>query len=719
MNVAAGPLGAQAIADPGLSALCGVSSYYRIPANPLELRRQLSLSEQPADFPDLVRAAQLLGLKARWVRKLSEKRLAALPAPSLVRVRGGGIQVYGGKTPDKLYRIVDPITREFRDLTLAGFFEAIEPQALLVTRKLGGQGINPSVFSLRWFLPSIWRYRRPLAHVLVASFFVQAFALITPLFFQVIIDKVLSHKGYDTLFVLVGGLAVIGLFDVVLQYLRSYALSHTTNRIDVELGRRLFAHLFHLPMSYFETRAAGQTVARVRELETIRSFLTGQGLFSAIDLFFTVVFIAVLLAYSWKLSLIVLFSIPLYVIIAAIIRPPLRDKIKEKFNRGAESQQMLVESIVGVQTIKASAIEPAMQTQWEERLAAYVSSSFDAGLLGAGGQSAIQYVNKLANAALLLFGAKAVIDGDLSVGELVAFNMIANQVAQPILRLSQIWQDFQQVQISVDRLGDILNASPEAQNPALGDLPRIKGQIVLRNVTFRYRPGAQDVLKNISLAVQPGEVIGIVGHSGSGKSTLTKLIQQFYAPNEGQVLVDGIDVNQARPAWLRSQIGVVLQDNLLFNRSIHGNIAIANPSMNRVQVIAVARLSGADDFISKLPGGYDTMIEERGTNLSGGQRQRIAIARALAANPPILIFDEATSALDYESERVIQQNMREIVRGRTVIIIAHRLQALRPCSRIIGMEEGRIVEAGSHAELVKAGGLYARLWALQNDLEAA
>jgi subfamily B ATP-binding cassette protein HlyB/CyaB len=719
MNVAANIVGARTTVDSGLAALCGISAYYRIAGNPSELRRRLALGEAPADFPDLVRAAQALGLRARWVRKLGKQRLGGLPAPCLIRVKGAGIQVYGGKTPDKLYRLVDPITREVRDLTLAELYKTVEPQAMLVQRRLGGAGIDPSVFSLRWFLPSIWRYRRPLAHVVVASFFVQAFALVTPLFFQVVIDKVLSHKGYDTLFVLVGGLAAIGIFDVVLQYLRSYTLSHTTNRIDVELGQRLFSHLFHLPMSYFETRAAGQTVARMRELETIRSFLTGHGLFSAIDLFFTIVFIAVLIAYSWKLSLIVLFSIPLYLLIAAIVRPPLREKIKEKFNRGAESQQMLVECIVGVQTIKASAIEPAMQVQWEEKLAAYVRSSFDAGLLGAGGQSAIQYISKLANAALLLFGAKAVIDGELSVGELVAFNMIAGQVAQPILRLSQFWADFQQVQISIDRLGDILNAYPEMQNTAAGDLPRIRGAIQLRNVSFRYRPGAPEVLKNISLAIPPGEVLGIVGQSGSGKSTLTKLIQRFYPPGEGQILVDGVDLNLARPAWLRSQIGVVLQDNLLFNRSIHDNIAIADPSLSRARVMEMARLSGADEFIVKLPGGYDTLIEERGTNLSGGQRQRIAIARALAANPPILIFDEATSALDYESERIIQQNMREIVKGRTVIVIAHRLQALRLCTRIIGIEEGRIVESGSHAGLLKAGGLYARLWALQNDLEAA
>ena len=717
MNNPAGLGGPTPPPDSGVRALCGIAAYFRIAADPVALQRELSLLNRSARSRDLVLAAQHIGLKARLLENIGAARLSSLPTPAIVRLRSGPYQVYGGKTPSNLYRIVDPITREDRELSLDALFNEIEPEAILLSRKIGGEGVDPESFGLRWFLPSIWRYRRPLGHVLFASFIVQIFALVTPLFFQVVIDKVLSHKGYDTLFVLVGGLAVVGLFDVLLQYLRSYALSHTTNRIDVELGRRLFAHLFRLPMSYFETRAAGQTVARVRELETIRAFLTGQGLFSSLDLFFAIVFVAVLLAYSWRLSLIVIASIPLYILIAILVRPTLRDKIKEKFNRGAESQQMLVESIVGVQTIKAAAIEPTMQGQWEEKLAAYVSSSFDAGLIGSGGQSAIQYVSKLASAALLLFGAKAVIDGDLSVGELVAFNMIAAQVAQPILRLSQIFQDFQQVQISIDRLGDILNMPQEPQNAAFGNLPPAKGAITIRNVNFRYRPGAPEILKDISLVIRPGEVIGIVGHSGSGKSTLTKLIQRFYSPGEGQILVDGVDVSQVSPAWLRAQIGVVLQENLLFNRSIHDNIAITNPSMSRAQVMAVARLSGADEFITKLPRGYDTMIEERGTNLSGGQRQRMAIARALSSNPPILIFDEATSALDYESERVIQRNMRQIVKDRTVIIIAHRLQAVRPCSKIIGMHEGRIVETGSHAELLQAGGLYARLWALQSELE--
>ena len=390
--------------------------------------------------------------------------------------------------------------------------------------------------------------------------------------------------------------------------------------------------------------------------------------------------------------------------------------MKEKFNRGAASQQFLVEAVVGVHTIKAAAVEPVMQAQWEEKQAAYVRTAFNATMLAAGGQNAIQYVNRVTMALILMFGARAVMDGDLTVGELIAFNMIAGQTTQPILRLSQIWQDFQQVQVSVERLGDILNAPAEFRPQGRSALPPPRGNIEFRHVSFRYRPGGQEILKDISLTINQGDVIGIVGPSGSGKSTLAKLIQRLYIAEQGQILLDGADVAQSDPGWLRRHIGVVLQENILFNRSIHENIAFSNPAMHRAQVIAIAKLAGADEFIAKLPQGYDTVVEERGSNLSGGQRQRIAIARALALNPPILIFDEATSALDYESERIIQNNMRHIVRNRTVIIIAHRLAAVRPCNRIYGVDDGRVVESGSHDELLKKpNGLYARLWALQNS----
>jgi subfamily B ATP-binding cassette protein HlyB/CyaB len=336
------------------------------------------------------------------------------------------------------------------------------------------------------------------------------------------------------------------------------------------------------------------------------------------------------------------------------------------------------------------------------------------------GQNAIQYVNKAATALVLYFGAYAVINGDLTVGSFVAFNMIMGQVTAPILRLSQLWQDFQQVKVSLERLGDVLNAPPESRSLVQAHLPPAKGAISVRNVVFRYHADGTEVLKDVSVEFRAGEVIGIVGPSGSGKSTFTKLLQRLYVPERGQILIDGIDIAQVDPAWLRRQIGVVLQENLLFNKTVHENIALANPGMSRTQVIMVARLSGADEFVNRLPLGYDTQIEERGANLSGGQRQRLAIARALATNPRILIFDEATSALDYESERVIQENMKHIVRGRTVIIIAHRLAAVRTCDRIIAIQEGRIVEEGSHKELVaRPASLYGRLWRLQSDHEDA
>ena len=702
--------------DTGLVALSMVSGYYRIAADPIQISHQLALNGRVSEAEDLVRACNLLGLKARIICEVSEKRLSTMPLPALVKLRSGGYGVLGAGAQADTRRIVDVLGKTGNEYKIVELADLIDGEILLVTRRLGGAGFDPKTFGFAWFLPSIYRYRKALWQVVVASFFVQILALITPLFFQLVIDKVLVHKGFSTLIVLAIGLVAIGIFETLLQYLRSYTLNHTTNRMDVELGRRLFSHLFRLPLSYFETRPAGQTVARVRELETVRSFLTGQGLTSLLDLVFTVIFIGVLFIYSPKLTLIVLASIPVYILIAALIRPILREQINEKFNRGAQSQQFLVESIIGAQTLKAASVEPMMQAQWEEKLAAYVRTSFDSTMLGTMGQNLIQLVSKITTALILFIGAQSVIEGSLTIGELIAFNMISGQVVQPILRLSQLWQDFQQVQISVDRLGDILNSPTENVPQNLPTLPPPQGAIELRGINFRYRQGSPEVLKGVNLDIHAGEVIGIVGASGSGKSTLTKLIQRLYSPEQGQIMLDGVDIAQLDPSWLRRQIGVVLQENLLFNRSIHENIALGNPAMPRNLVMTVAKLAGADEFISKLPQGYDTILEERGANLSGGQRQRIAIARALATNPRILILDEATSALDYESERIIQNNMRAIVAGRTVIIIAHRLAAVRPCNRIIGMHAGQIVEQGSHAELLKReGGLYAYLWSLQND----
>jgi subfamily B ATP-binding cassette protein HlyB/CyaB len=564
------------------------------------------------------------------------------------------------------------------------------------------------------------KYRRLLAEVLVASFFLQLFALVTPLFFQVVIDKVLVHRGLTTLDVLIVGLVTVSLFESVLGALRTYVFSHTTNRIDVELGARLFRHLLALPIAYFNARRAGDSVARVRELENIRNFLTSSALTLVVDLVFTVVFLAVMAYYSLFLTGIVLASFPFYIAISAIATPIFRRRLEEKFNRGAENQAFLVESVTGIETLKAMAVEPQMQRRWEEQLAGYVRASFRVLSLGNWASQGVQLVSKLVTAGVLYFGAKAVISGDLSVGELVAFNMLAGRVAQPVLRLAQLWQDFQQTRVSIARLGDILNTIPEpSYTPGRAALPAIRGTVTFEHVTFRYRLDGAEVLHDVTLPIPAGQVVGIVGPSGSGKSTLTKLVQRLYVPESGRVMIDGVDLAAVDVTWLRRQVGVVLQENVLFNRTVRENIALADPSMPVDRVIRAAKLAGAHEFILELPQGYDTMVGERGASLSGGQRQRIAIARALVTDPRILIFDEATSALDYESERVIQENMKGIAQGRTVLIIAHRLSSVRHADRIVTIERGRLVEDGNHDELIRTGGRYASLHRLQAGFHEA
>ena len=570
-------------------------------------------------------------------------------------------------------------------------------------------------FDFTWFIPAIVKYRRLLEEVLLASFFLQLFALLTPLFTQVVIDKVLVHKGFTTLHVLAIGMAALAVFDVTLGGLRTYLFSHTCNRIDVTLGAQLFRHLLALPLAYFEARRVGDTVARVRELEHIRQFLTSSSVTVVLDLFFTVVFVTVMLLYSPLLTMVVIGSIPLYGFLSIVVTPIIRTRLNEKFNRGAENQAFLVESITGIQTVKAMGVEPPLQRKWEEQLAGYVRAGFQAtSVIAITGQAA-SFIQKISTIAVLWLGAHLVISGDLSIGQLIAFNMLAAQVTGPLLRLVNLWQDFQQVGVSMQRLGDVLNAPTEpSYNPNRTTLPNLSGNVVFHDVTFRYRPDGREVLRKVSFTVPAGRVIGIVGRSGSGKSTIAKLIQRLYVPERGRVLVDGIDVAQVDPAWLRRQVGVVLQENFLFNRSVRDNIALSDPGISMDQVMHAARLAGAHDFILELPEGYDTLVGEHGCSLSGGQRQRIAIARVFVGSPRILIFDEATSALDYESESIIQQNLSQICQSRTVFIIAHRLSTVRAAHRIFAIEHGEIVEEGAHDELLKRNGHYAKLYKLQD-----
>ncbi len=704
--------------DGALAALAIVARLHHVAADVPSLRHSLGLgATDTPSMRDLLLAAKRLGLKAKPSRTTIDRlTLAALPALATLR---DGRTVVLAQCDGKRVLFMDPSGDE------ASARPTIEPietfaaewtgELILITSRASLAG-ELAKFDFSWFIPSIVKHRRLLGEVLTISLFLQLFALVSPLFFQVVMDKVLVHRGLTTLDVLVIGLVVIMLFESALNILRSYVFSHTTSRIDVELGSRLFRHLLSLPLAYFQARRVGDSVARVRELENIRQFLTGNALTLVLDVLFSVIFIAVMFSYSATLTLIVLISLPLYLILSLSIVPVLRGRLNEKFARGAENQSLLVETVTGIQTVKASALEPQMARKWDEQLAAYVSASFRTQTLAQYGNEGINLIGKLVNAATLWWGAQLVIEGHLSVGQFIAFNMFAGRVAQPIMRIAQMWTDFQQTGISMARLGDVLNTRTELRPQSAGAMPRVRGDVTLENVTFRYRPDAQPVLHGVDLAVSAGEVIGIVGRSGSGKSTLTKLLQRLYVPESGRVLVDGQDIAMADATQLRRQVGVVLQENMLFNRSVRENIAIADPAAPIEAVIHAAKLAGAHDFIAELPEGYDTVVGEQGTGLSGGQRQRIAIARALFGQPRILIFDEATSALDYESEAIIQKNMRAICQGRTVFIIAHRLSAVRHAHRIIAMEKGRIAEMGSHEELIaKPQGLYAHLWRMQGE----
>jgi subfamily B ATP-binding cassette protein HlyB/CyaB len=710
-----GPSAPPEAPDPGAAALVLLLRFHGVAADPAQIRHRFAGAA--IGLSEMVLASRELKLRARAVHS-DWRRLAKTPLPAIAERRDGGYLILAKLAPDGVL-VQDPAAGRPQVLPRADFEKQWSGRLLLMTRRASLSDLARR-FDVTWFLQAMHKYRRLLAEVLVASFFLQLFALVTPLFFQVVIDKVLVHRGLTTLDVLVIGLVTVGVFESVLGALRTYVFSHTTNRIDVELGARLFRHLMALPIAYFNARRAGDSVARVRELENIRNFLTSSALTLVIDLFFTIVFLAVMAYYSLFLTGVVLASFPFYVAISAGATPVFRQRLDEKFNRGAENQAFLVESVSGVETLKAMAVEPQMQRRWEEQLAGYVRASFRVLTLGNWASQGVQLISKLVTAGVLYFGAKAVIDGDLSVGELVAFNMLAGRVAQPVLRLAQLWQDFQQTRISIARLGDILNTHPEpTYTPGRAALPAIRGAVTFEHVTFRYRVDGAEVLHDVSLAVPPGQVVGIVGPSGSGKSTLAKLVQRLYVPESGRVLVDGVDLAAVDVTWLRRQVGVVLQENVLFNRTVRENIALADPSMPLERVIRAAKLAGAHDFILELPQGYDTMVGERGASLSGGQRQRIAIARALVTDPRILIFDEATSALDYESERIVHDNMRSISQGRTVLIIAHRLSSVRRADRIVTLERGRLVEDGSHDELLRSGGRYASLHRLQAGLHEA
>ncbi|MGF1590061.1 MAG: peptidase domain-containing ABC transporter [Pleurocapsa sp.] len=571
-------------------------------------------------------------------------------------------------------------------------------------------------FGLSWFYPALKKYKRVLIEVFVASFFVQLFQLANPLMIQVIIDKVISQNSPDTLWWLVGFLVTINIFEALLTTLRTYLFVDTTNRIDLSLGSEIIDHLLRLPLRYFERRPVGEISTRVNELEKIRQFLTGTALTVVLDCIFSVLYVLVMLAYSPLLTVVSLAIIPVFIGLTLIFSPTIRKQLRTKAERNAETQSYLVEVLTGIQTVKAQNIELRSRWKWQERYARYISTGFKTVITSTLAKSASDFLNQLSRVIIIGLGAYLVLEGQLTLGQLIAFRIIAGYVTSPVMRLATLWQNFQETALSLERLADIVDHPEEGEEDRNNiPMPAIKGRVKYDNLSFRFKSSGPLQLKNVTTEFAPGTFVAIVGESGAGKSTMTKLLSRLYEPEGGRILVDGYDINRVELYSLRRQIGVVPQDTLLFEGSILDNIALTNPDATTEEIIAAAQIAAAHDFIMTLSNGYNTRVGERGSSLSGGQRQRIAIARTILQAPAMMVLDEATSALDFSTEQEVSRNLKEALKGRTVFFITHRLGTIKNADTIVMMDAGSIVERGTHEELMALKGRYCYLYQQQES----
>ena len=667
-------------------------------------------AEAWGDWDSLVAIGKALGIKIQEYKYHGEmEKLAEAKEPLLLLGKDGHWQVLGQANHQQVM-VLDPVTGQAGPVTWQALRESSQGLCLRLTERLSLHSVSRN-FGLGWFLPVLNRYRGCLGEMVLGAFLLQLLGIVTPVFTQVIIDKVIGQQGIATLTVLGNGLIFAAVFVCLMSIARKRLETDIAAKVDVILGSQLMHHLLALPLRYFQVRRVGDTLTRVSALNSIREFLTGSTITALLDGVFSIIFFGLMAYYSWQLTMLALLALPLYLVQNILVTPVYRKRLEEYWQAGARSNAFLVETVTGVQTVKALALEHRFINQWEELLAASLSRSFGSfklGMLVNTGTSAVQNFSTL---LILLVGGHMVMDGRLTIGQLIAFQMLARQGSEPLLRLSSMWQKAQQAMLSVKRLGDIMNTRPETASGTV--LPKLSGAIEFRHVSFAYDAGQPPAVDDVSFCIEPGQQVGIVGGSGSGKSTISKLIEQLYLPAQGEVLVDGIDLNRLDRHWYRSRLGVVQQENILFRGTIRDNIAFGRPNASIEAVARAAVIAGAHEFIVDLPEGYDTQVGEQGDRLSGGQKQRIAIARALLMEPGILIFDEATSALDYHTESLVMKNMKAMAGGRTMVIIAHRLSWVKHCDKILVMHKGRLVEQGTHQELVEQKGEYYRLWMQQ------
>lgn len=695
--------------ETGLVAIEVVSKIHTVSIDMAAVKRRYFV-ESELSAAEALRILRDHGIRSRLKKLKSLDELLKYPAPLIFISKSDEFHILIGKKEDKVF-IFDCLERKPKEVSQEEFLEIWSGQAIALYPRFTK---TEFFLNMKWLFKEFFKHRPVFSAIITASFFIQLFGLVTPLFIQVIIDKVLAHHALTTLQVVAGAFMAVLVFDTIMNLMRNYLLYHTANKVDASLGAKVYRHLLSLPFRYFEVRKVGNIIARVRELENLRQFMTNISLTVLLDTVFSVVFIVIMAVYSVYLTLIVLAFVLAIALISFVATPMIKQRLEEKFQKGAANQSFLVESITGIQTVKSLAIEGKMIKDWEKSLGDYIMSAFRLSNLGNVAVTSSQALQKIMTLAVIYFGVSLVFDKSMSVGQLIAFQMFASQLSGPILRLVHMWQDFQQAKLSLARIGDIINTPPEVVGGAI-TVQSLRGDILAKDMSFRYLSEGPLVLDAVNFKIDAGMMVGIVGRSGSGKSTIAKLIQRLYLPIEGAMLIDGVDIRHMDPLFLRYRTGIVLQECFLFSGTIRDNIAMAAPDASMERIIQSARIAGAHDFISEMPQGYDTYVEERGSSLSGGQKQRIAIARALIMNPNILIFDEATSALDYESERVIQQNLGLIRKGRTVIFIAHRLSIMRDCDLVIVIDKGKIVETGNHVSLMQKDGLYAYLYKQQEE----
>lgn len=703
-----------------VQCLAAIAQHHGLQVNPERLIHDYALADEEPEGALLLRMATEIGFKAKS-EKISWESIFVQEGvfPILVKLSSGaGMILVGVRTEEgeKKVAALDPGTN-MADVQLLGREQLCsrwDGDAIFLKRKHALSDPHQP-FSLRWFIPEILKQKSAFRDIAVAAMAMNLLALASPMFFQAVIDKVLVHQSSSTLWVLSVGVIIALLFDSTFGYLRQLLLLAATNKIDMQLTRRTFSKLLSLPIDYFELNSAGVVTRHMQQLESIRNFLTGRLFFTALDASALLIFLPLLFAYSAKLATIVLvFTLLIAAIIAGLL-PTYRRRLDALYAAEGKRQGLLVETVHGMRTVKALAIEPIQRRVWDQLSAEAITTHFRVGQVTISGAAVTDFLGKLMPVTIIIVGAQGVFEQTMTVGVLIAFQMLSGRVVSPLIQIVGLINEYQQTALSVRMLGEVMNRPSEGRGGAAGLRPQFKGEISFDDVTFRYPGSSATALDGAKFTIPPGAVIGVVGRSGSGKTTLTKLIQGLYPVQEGIVRFDGIDAREIDLAHLRRQVGVVLQENFLFRGTVRDNLTMTKPDASFDEVVAAARAAGADEFIERMPQGYDSMLEENASNLSGGQKQRLSIARSLLARPRILILDEAASALDPESEAIFIKNLSQIAVGRTVVMISHRLSTLVNAHAILVMQRGHLADCGTHHELLSRCETYQQLWNQQTS----